>query len=77
MHEMRVCGDGINLTAYAFEALVFVSKILELCGTYEGEISGLEEKYAPFTENILLGYRFEIILVKRVSLEVCNLLTNH
>ena len=66
VHEMCVCGNGINLTAYVFEILILVRKILKLCGTYKGKIRGIEEKYAPFTEDILLRYRLEIVLVKRV-----------
>jgi hypothetical protein len=74
---MRVSGYGIDLTAHALEILVFVRKVFQLRRADECEIRGVEEKYAPFAENILLGYRLEIVLVKRVRLEICNFFSNH
>jgi hypothetical protein len=67
---MCVCGNGIDLTAYVFEILVFVCKILKLCGTYKGKIRGIEEKHAPLAENIFLGHELEIVLMERIGAKI-------
>ena len=77
VHEMCVCGNGIDLTAYVFEILVLVCKILQLCGTYKGKIRRIKEKYAPLAENIFLRYRFEIVFMERMRLEIGNFFAYH
>ena len=68
--KMGVCGHGVNLTADGPELLVLVRQVLQLCRANEGEVSGIEEKYAPLAENIFLRYKFKIVLVERVGAKI-------
>lgn len=72
VHEMRVCADRIDLYAKAFEVLVFVGHILELCRAYECEVSGVEEENRPFAEHILVGHGLELAVMVGLNLEFGN-----
>jgi hypothetical protein len=74
---MGVGGHGINLAANGPELLILVRQILQLRGTDKGKVRGIEEKYTPLAQDILLGYKFEIVFVERIGSEIGNFPVDH
>jgi hypothetical protein len=75
--EMGIGGHGINLAADGFKLFVLVRKVLQLRGTDKGKVGGIEEKHAPLAQDILFGYKFEIVFMKCVGAEIGNFLIDH
>ena len=75
--EMGISRQGINLTADGFKLLVLVRQILQFRRTHKGKVRRIEEKHTPFAQDILLGHKFEIVLVERVDAKIGNFLIDH
>ena len=75
--KVGIGGHGIHLTANGLELFILVGQILQLCGTNEGKVGGIEEKHTPLTQNIFSGHHLEIIPVKGIGAEIGYFLVDH
>jgi hypothetical protein len=71
---MRVAGNAVYLTAYFLELLILVRQILKLCRTDKRKIRRIEKEHAPLSEHILLGHLPELVIYKRLNLEIHDFL---
>src|SRR5690606_25913799 len=67
--KVRIGGDAVNLDAQLLELLVLVREILELRGTHEGEVGGVEDHDRPLALEGLIGNVHELAVVESRRLE--------
>ena len=60
MHKMRITGYTVDLASDPFKFFIFICQVFQLCGAHKREIRRIEEKYAPLSKHIRLGYCFKI-----------------
>ena len=77
VNKMGIGGHGVDFATDALKLLILVRQVLQLRGTHKGKVGGIEEKYAPHAQNILLRNEFEIVFVERVGAKIGNFLIDH
>ena len=74
--EVRVAGNGVNFAADFLKFFVFVREVFELGRADESEVRRIEEKHAPFAENVFLGDGNELVVLVGLDGEVRDFFIN-
>ena len=75
--KMGVCRNRVDFAASSLEIRIFILQILQLGGAYKGKVGRIEEKYAPFSQNIGLGHGFKLPILISLNRKITYFFIDH
>ena len=70
MSEVCIGAHRVHFNAHFLEVGIFIGHVAQLCGAHESEVGRVKEKNRPFSFKIILGHRFESVVMVGLSLKV-------
>ena len=75
--KMGVCRNRVDFAASSLEIRIFILQILQLGRAYKGKVGRIEEKYAPFSQNIGLGHGFKLPILISLNRKITYFFIDH
>ena len=73
---MSITGNRVNIAADLLEFLILISQVFQLCRANKGKICGIEEKYAPPSQDVFLCHLLKFTLYIGLYFKITYFFTN-